>query len=244
VARAGSRRKFTVYYDGQCAMCTSLMGTVRASAKGREFRLCDMHAEPDLPFDKAAVAKEIHVVDRQGAVYRGAEAILRILGQYPRWSLVARVGQSSLVRPALPLGYAVVAANRRFLFGPTSRIFWLKATALIPFCLGLVISSPLWIGPRSYPLVPIWSGLPSLGHPFDYALFGGLFALAAAALLSPRPQKFIGGFLAILVVFCLLDQNRWQPWVFLYGFLLAGLALFSWRSEDRAGRQGRSTLPG
>jgi predicted DCC family thiol-disulfide oxidoreductase YuxK len=237
VARGRSRRKFRVYYDGQCAMCTALMGSVRASEKGHEFELCDMHAEPDLPFDKAAVAREIHVVDRQGAIYRGAEAILRILGEYPRWSLIARLGQSPLVRPVLPLGYAVVAANRRFLFGPTSRIFWLKTTALIAFCLGLLISSPLWIGPRSYPLVPVWSGLPSLGHPIDYVLYGGLLALAAAALVSPRPQKFIGGFLAIFVVFCLLDQNRWQPWVFLYGFLLAGLALFSWRSDDRVGRQ-------
>jgi predicted DCC family thiol-disulfide oxidoreductase YuxK len=132
-------------------MCTSLIGTVRASEKGHEFALCDMHGEPDLPFDKAAVAREIHVVDRQGAVYRGAEAILKILGQYPRWSLVARVGLSPLVRPVLPLGYAVVAANRRFLFGPTSRIFWLKATALIAFCLGLAISSHLLDRPAQLP---------------------------------------------------------------------------------------------
>ena len=32
------------------------------------------------------------------------------------------------------------------------------------------------------------------------------------------------------------DQTRWQPWVFLYGFLLGTLALFSWDSEDVAGR--------
>jgi hypothetical protein len=196
-----------------------------------------MHADPAMPFDKAAVAREIHVVDRQGAVYRGAAAILKILGEYPGWSLVAKLGQSPLVKPILPLGYAAVAANRRFLFGPMSRIFWLKTAGLIAFCLGLLISSPLWIGPRGYPPVPVWGGLPPLGHPLDYVLYAGLFALAAAALLSPRPQRFIAASLGVVLVFCLGDQTRWQPWVFLYSFILAALALFSWRSEDRVGRQ-------
>jgi uncharacterized membrane protein YphA (DoxX/SURF4 family) len=67
-------------------------------------------------------------------------------------------------------------------------------------------------------------------------LFAGLFALAAAMLVSSRPQKLIAAFLAIIIIFCALDQTRWQPWVFLYGFLLATLALFSWDSEDVAGR--------
>src|SRR5204863_8955570 len=130
---------------------------------------------PALPFDKAAVAREMHLIDAEGRVYRGAAAILEILGRYPRWAFVAGIGRSPLVRPLLPLGYAIVAANRRFLFGPASRIFWLKATALIAFCIGLAISSPLWIGPRSYPPVPVWGGLPPLGHPLDYVLYGSLF---------------------------------------------------------------------
>jgi hypothetical protein len=33
----------------------------------------------------------------------------------------------------------------------------------------------------------------------------------------------------------LLDQTRWQPWVFLYSFLLAALARFSWRADDEDG---------
>jgi hypothetical protein len=113
-----------------------------------------------MPFDKAAVVREMHLVDAEGRIYRGAAAILEILGRYPRWAFVSGIGRSPLVRPLLPLGYAIVAANRRFLFGPASRIFWLKATALIAFCIGLAISSPLWIGPRSYPPVPVWDAWP------------------------------------------------------------------------------------
>ncbi len=237
MARSGSDPEFTVYYDGQCPMCTALIGRVRRSAKGREFAMCDMHSAAEMPFDKPAVAREIHAVDRGGRVYRGAEAILTIIGRYPHWSLAAAIGGSPLLRPLLPLGYAVIAANRRFLFGAASRIFWLKATVLVAFCLGLAISSPLWIGPRAYPLTPVWDGLPALAHPLDQLLFGAIFALAVAALLSSRPQKFIALLLAIVGVFCLGDQTRWQPWVFLYGAVLAMLAAFSWDAADDAGRR-------
>ena len=99
------------------------------------------------------------------------------------------------------------------------------------------MSAPLWIGPRAYPAVPVSSLLPTLVHPLDLVLFAALFTLAATILASAKPQKFISAFLAVIVVFCLLDQTRWQPWVYQYGFLLAALALFSWNSDDSAGRK-------
>src|SRR5436190_8594228 len=125
VRRPQPRTKTTIYYDGQCAMCTAIMSQVRASEQHGEFQLRDMHADPAMPFDKAAVAREMHLVDAEGGVYRGAAAILEILGRYPRWAFVAGIGRSPLLRPLLPLGYGIVALNRRFLFGPASRIFWL-----------------------------------------------------------------------------------------------------------------------
>jgi hypothetical protein len=124
----------------------------------------------------------------------------------------------------------------RVLSGPMSRIFLLKAVVTVVFCLGLAMSSHLWIGPRSYPFAPVLDFLLQIGPLLEYLLFAILFALAAAMLVSARPQKFIAAFLGVIVIFCLLDQTRWQPWVFLYGFLLATLALFSWDSDDLAGR--------
>jgi hypothetical protein len=115
-----------------------------------------------------------------------------------------------------------------------SRIFWLKIIVVLMFCVGLALSPHLWIGPRSYPLAPVVD--LQAGHAAAYVLFAVLFVLAVAVLVSPRPRKFIAVFLAIIVIFCLLDQTRWQPWVFLYGFLMATLALFSWDSGDVAGR--------
>jgi hypothetical protein len=122
------------------------------------------------------------------------------------------------------------------MLGPASRVWLLKVIVVLVFCLGLVMSLRLWIGPRSYPLAPVFDFLPPATQAVDDVLFAGLFALAVVILVSSRPQKFIAGFLAVIAIFCLLDQTRWQPWVFLYGFLLATLALFSWDSEDAAGR--------
>src|ERR1051326_8825194 len=113
VTRQPPRQKAKIYYDGQCAMCAAIMSQVSASEQRGEFQLCDMHADPATPFDKAEVAREMHLVDAEGRVYRGAAAIVEILGRYPRWASAAGVGRSALVRPLLPLGYAIVAANRR-----------------------------------------------------------------------------------------------------------------------------------
>jgi hypothetical protein len=118
-----------------------------------------------------------------------------------------------------------------------SRLFWLKTAVILAFCIGLLMSSRLWIGPRSYPPAPVFGTLPAIEGVMAYGLFAALFVFAAAALISPKPQKFIAAFLAIIAVLCFFDQTRWQPWVFQYSFLLATLALFSWSSGDIDGQR-------
>jgi len=129
------------------------------------------------------------------------------------------------------------AASRRFLFGRASRLFWLKTTVILAFCIGLLMSSRLWIGPRSYPEAPVFGTLPAIEGFIAYGLFAALFVFAAIALISPKPQRFIAAFLAIIAVLCFFDQTRWQPWVFQYSFLLAALALFSWNVDDIDGQK-------
>lgn len=108
---------------------------------------------------------------------------------------------------------------------------------MLAFCIGLLMSSRLWIGPRSYPPAPVFGTLPVIEGVMAYGLFAALFVFAAAALISPKPQKFIAAFLAIIAVLCFFDQTRWQPWVFQYSFLLATLALFSWNNGDIDGQR-------
>ncbi|MEH2492123.1 hypothetical protein [Bradyrhizobium sp. AZCC 2230] len=105
------------------------------------------------------------------------------------------------------------------------RLFLLRLTILVAFCAGLAMSPGLWMGPRSYPQVPVWSLLPPIEGAVAAALYGALFVLAALAVIVPRARWPIAGFLAIIVAFCLADQTRWQPWVFQYSFLLAAVGL-------------------
>jgi len=106
-----------------------------------------------------------------------------------------------------------------------ARFFLLKATLLAAFCIGLAMSSALWIGPRSFPLVPVLSPSAAIEGRAAGVLYCALFALAGAALIARWPRWFIAAFLGIMLVFCIGDQTRWQPWVFQYSLLLGIIAL-------------------
>jgi hypothetical protein len=133
--------------------------------------------------------------------------------------------------------YGLVAANRRFVAGPAARVFWLKTAVILAFCIGLSMYSHLWVGPRSYPAIPVFTLLPAIDGLVADCLFAAIFVLSAAILIAPKPRRLIAALLAIIGVFCLLDQTRWQPWVFQYSVLLATLSLFSWKGDDTCGRQ-------
>jgi hypothetical protein len=116
--------------------------------------------------------------------------------------------------------------------GAAGRLFWLKSAVVSAFCVGLSMSPALWMGPRSYPLAPVSSGVPVIDDTAARVLYAGLFLTAAITLIVPKPRWFIVAFLAIMALFCLADQTRWQPWVFQYSFLLAAVALYSGDGDD------------
>lgn len=113
-----------------------------------------------------------------------------------------------------------------------SRLFWLKNTVILVFCIGLWMSRALWIGPRSFPLAPVSSLFPVIGDAVALDLYVALFVLAAVALIAPKPGWPIAGFLAVMAAFGLTDQTRWQPWVFQYSLLLGAMAMHSWNGAD------------
>lgn len=118
-----------------------------------------------------------------------------------------------------------------------SRLFWLKNTVILVFCIGLWMSRALWVGPRSFPLAPVSSLFPVIGDAVALDLYVALFVLAAVALVAPKPGWPIAGFLAIIAAFCLTDQTRWQPWVFQYSLLLGIMAAHSWNGADADGER-------
>ena len=122
------------------------------------------------------------------------------------------------------------------LIGAHERIWWLKASIVIAFLVALCMSARLWLSSRTYPLVPAVQGLPAIGHPLDWMLFAAMISLLIAVGFSRRPNIYAYFFLAIVCVLCLYDQNRWQPYIYMYGFLLAALCMYSWRPDDAIGR--------
>jgi predicted DCC family thiol-disulfide oxidoreductase YuxK len=96
-------------------------------------------------FTRQEVEREMHVVGADGKIYKNAEAILKLLQPYPAWKFVVTVGRLPGIKQILPVGYNFVAANRRFVFGRASRVYWLKIIVSIGFLLGLLLSPKLWV---------------------------------------------------------------------------------------------------
>ena len=233
-----NEQKKTIYYDGNCPMCTVIIRKVNDSSQKGKFHSKDI-TKKSLPqnFIKSEVEKEIHVIDSDGNVYKNAEAILKILEEYPRWKLLAKTGRLPVIKQLLPIGYKLIAANRHFLFGPASRIFWLKIVVTTGLIAGLLLSVKLWTGGRLFPLAPVLDNLPIIPPSVETILFVLLIGLLAAILVFPKPRKLIVSALVIAAIFAFFDQMRWQPWFYQYFFMLTTLGLFSWNYADTEKRQ-------
>ncbi len=93
-------------------MCTVFMDTVEESAHGDTFAKQDV-TKGQLPegasFDD--VWKEMYVVE-DGVQYKGADAVLRIMREYPLWRPVAWLGGLPGFNALAHVIYRTVAANR------------------------------------------------------------------------------------------------------------------------------------
>ncbi len=225
--------KKTIYYDGSCPMCTNFIARIDASEEKERFAPKDIKREP-LPklFTQEQVEKEMHVIDTDGRVYKNADAILKILEEYPRWRILTVIGGWPIIRQLLPFGYNFIAANRHFLFGSASRIYWLKVVVVSGLIASLLLSVRLWTAGRFFPHVPVFKNLPAIPPSLETALFILTIGLLTLVLVSSRPRRYIFCALTLLAFFALFDQMRWQPWFTLYFCLLILLGLFTWQFRD------------
>ncbi|HXB58961.1 MAG TPA: hypothetical protein VNU95_05335 [Candidatus Acidoferrales bacterium] len=104
------------------------------------------------------------------------------------------------------------------------RVRWLRIVLLGATLSGMLSCIPLWLSTREYPLVPICSSWPVLPPAFGILLFVLTLASLVAALWFFRPA--ICFFLAATLYLYSCDQNRGQPWMYLYWVMLL-LSLFS-----------------
>ncbi|OGH13131.1 MAG: hypothetical protein A2687_00900 [Candidatus Levybacteria bacterium RIFCSPHIGHO2_01_FULL_38_26] len=103
----------TIYYDGSCEMCRAIIKKVDRSKQKEKFDPKDITKDL-LPqnITKTSAEKEIHVVDADGRVYKNAEAILKILEEYPKWKFIVKVGRLPIIKQLLPFGYKFIASHR------------------------------------------------------------------------------------------------------------------------------------
>ncbi len=235
-----SDQKLTVFYDGDCELCTSLSCNLKSSPE-RQIDLRNIHTE-NLPtsITKEAAEREMHVIDAEGTIYRNAAAIFKLYERNPFIRILGRLERIRFFKGLFQFGYRWVARHRHLLMGPVARLYWIKWFVCLGFGASLALSAPLWQSIRFYPTVPAFGVFPNIPGALGTLLFAGLFALLAFILFSAKPKHYIIVFLSLLGGLCLFDQSRWQPWVLDYGFLLVCLAFFSWKKED--GTSQRQTL--
>jgi len=222
----------TIFYDGLCTMCKSLAHKIDESGQQKRF-VTKAITQTNLPngVTKADLEREIHVIDADGRVYKNVAAILKILEEYPRLRFLSRVGALPGFKQFFQLAYKVVAANRHFLFGPPSRIFYVKTTLIVGFTASFLLSFELWMSNRLYPLMPLLNGF-HIPPGITWLLIILLLALLLGSLFIPRPRYSVLAAVGIIGIFVVADQSRLQPWVYQYALMLVALGLFSWRRKD------------
>src|SRR5262245_12935473 len=143
-----------------------------------------------------------------------------------------RVGDGTLLartvpRQTRPWRMPLRTAMTRYGVEPDRRLRWLHVMLPLAFSLSVVLSWKLWVSSRLFPLSPVSVALPTLPFPLDdlglLLLLGCLVASAIAA--QPRTLLLTG--CAFVVVLSLLDQMRWQPWVYQYLCMLTALGVYA-----------------
>jgi predicted DCC family thiol-disulfide oxidoreductase YuxK len=114
----------TVLYDGDCAFCASTASLLRRLDRRRRLRLVQLH-EASVPGQPSLdqLVDTLHAVDAEGRWWAGGGALIEISRRVPPLRPLVWLAQLPLARPAINLGYRVVAANRHLI----SRLLNLKA---------------------------------------------------------------------------------------------------------------------
>ncbi len=103
--------------------------------------------------------------------------------------------------------------------GLARRAVWLRVVLLAACLLGMLASAPLWGNSRLYPLVPVADWFPALPAPWDKFIFGAVLLSLVLSVWFHRPTILF--FLTGSLWLVLGDQNRCQPWFYLYWVMLA-----------------------
>lgn len=113
----------------------------------------------------------------------------------------------------------------------TIRINLIKQFALIGILLSVLLSFNLWCGERFFPKVPVFDNFIGFTGIYDYINISVLIILIILSLFDSKRYAVI---LLLLwsIYLCIDDQNRLQPWFFMYNVILLVWLFYKKRVDE------------
>ncbi len=111
-----------------------------------------------------------------------------------------------------------ISKNKTFIY-----IKWIAIFFLI---IGFALSPKLWVGERLFPYIPVFDGLEQIPNFVSAGLFYNMILLFVIHCFTNNKWLLLISLLQLFFVI-LQDQNRFQPWVFIYMLFLLPLCLTS-----------------
>ena len=107
----------TVFYDGQCGLCSKEISYYQRIAPKGVFYWCDITQSIEqlsaIGVSYEAALKQLHVTDGEGQMHVAVDAFIIIWSQLKYWKLLAAVTALPLVKPLVNYVYTLFA-NWRF----------------------------------------------------------------------------------------------------------------------------------
>jgi len=112
-----------------------------------------------------------------------------------------------------------------------TRLKLIKSVLALGLLFSILFSHNLWAGQRWFPTCAFIEGF-YIGPPYDYVLLGVEIVLLLLLLIAPQTRLYIFLILVLHTFWILLDQNRLQPWFFIYTAMLLVLFFYNWRIDN------------
>jgi uncharacterized membrane protein YphA (DoxX/SURF4 family) len=109
---------------------------------------------------------------------------------------------------------------------------WLRRGIAATLAGSLLLTLPLWLTKRDYPLTPVIDALRHIPSPFDYILLGVMFLALAGVVLLRNPRWPIVAVCCIALLWVAIDQSRLHPYLFHSVALLASLLPIAWEQRE------------
>ena len=112
-----------------------------------------------------------------------------------------------------------------------NRLKLVRVLTAVGMLFSMLCSLNLWGGQRWVPTCPMFDGL-YIQPPYDYVFIIVEIILLLMLLNTHHPRFIMFLILLINITFVIFDQNRLQPWFYLYNCIFLVLLFYNWRIDN------------